>query len=119
MISDQNKKISSIAYNYLNLPQTITVSPPLGGAGGGGTIEYVYDAAGNKLKKIVSETGQQPKTTLYMFGIYENDVLQFLPHEEGRIRRKDDGSFVYDYFLKDHLGCIVLVRNRESFARLN
>ncbi|MBN8785307.1 MAG: hypothetical protein J0G98_19765, partial [Terrimonas ferruginea] len=46
---DKNKDIASIAYNHLNLPQTITVT-------GKGTISYVYDAAGMKLQKITDET---------------------------------------------------------------
>src|SRR4029078_12119431 len=85
--SDYNKNLSSISCNYLDRPQTIKVTNK-------GSIEYVYDAAGNKLKKIVHENGQPDKTTLYLFGVYENDVLQFLPSEEGRIRpRTSDNSF--------------------------
>jgi RHS repeat-associated protein len=43
--------------------------------------------------------------TTYLGGyVYQNDTLQFFAHEEGRIRKKPDNSFVYDYFLKDHLG---------------
>jgi hypothetical protein len=38
---DNNKAISSITYNYLNLPSVITVT-------GKGSISYTYDAAGNK-----------------------------------------------------------------------
>lgn len=104
---DQNKDISAIVYNILNLPQTITVKYK-------GTIQYIYDAAGNKLKKIVQETGKPVKTTLYLFGIYQDDALQLLPQEEGRIRKKDDGSFVYDYFLKDHLGNTRMVLTEEQ-----
>jgi len=51
-----------------------------------GSIEYVYDAAGAKLEKIVRETGKADKHTMYLFRIYEYDVLQFVPMEEGRIR---------------------------------
>ncbi|MES1250348.1 MAG: hypothetical protein ABUL46_06660, partial [Chitinophaga rupis] len=47
--SDANRAVSSIAYNYIDLPQLITMT------GGKGTIQYVYDAAGNKLQKIVTE----------------------------------------------------------------
>ncbi len=101
LISDENKKITGIAYNYLNLTQSVTVTAK-------GTITYTYDAAGTKLKKEVAESGQPIKTTLYLFGIYENDVLQFLPQEEGRIRPSTSAcnatAFAYDYLLKDHLG---------------
>ena len=118
---DKNKDITSITYNYLNLPQTITIS-------GKGSIDYVYDAAGTKLKKIVHETGK-PDTTLYLFGTYKNDTLQFLPMEEGRIRFEkatqatctaQPNRFVYDYFLKDHLGNtrMVLTEQQENICYL-
>ncbi|MDB5199282.1 MAG: cell well associated RhsD protein [Chitinophagaceae bacterium] len=102
LISDLNKKISSITYNHLNLPQTITVT-------GKGTIAYTYDASGNKMKKVTTE-GSIVTTTLYLMGTYVNDTLQFLPHEEGRIRFSPDSNlFRYDYFLKDHLGNVRMV----------
>ncbi len=106
LISDANKKITSITYNYLNLPSVIAVI-------GKGSITYTYDATGNKLKKVTVDNTVSPSkttTTLYIGGaVYENDVLQFVGHEEGRIRFKPaaeavPASFAYDYFLKDHLG---------------
>jgi RHS repeat-associated protein len=110
---DQNKDIESITYNHLNLPQMITIE------GNKGSIEYVYDASGNKIKKTVHETGKPDKTTLYLFGVYEDDVLQFLPMDDGRIRPVRDGngviaSFTYDYFLKDHLGNVRMVLTEEQ-----
>jgi RHS repeat-associated protein len=106
---DNNKAISSITYNYLNLPSVITVT-------GKGTITYTYDAAGNKLKKEVNETGHPLKTTLYIGGaVYENDVLQFVGHEEGRIRwNAQNSTFAFDYFLKDHLGNVRMVLTEEQ-----
>ena len=47
-IKDNNKNISSIVYNYLNLPATIAINSK-------GTISYVYDAAGNKLQKTTTD----------------------------------------------------------------
>jgi RHS repeat-associated protein len=98
---DNNKAISSIAYNYLNLPNTITVTAK-------GTIAYTYDAGGNKLKKVTTE-GAKVTTTLYLGAFnYINDSLQFVSHEEGRLRPKTIGNiangFVYDFYLSDHLG---------------
>jgi RHS repeat-associated protein len=119
MVADQNKKISGIAYNYLNLPQNITVTNK-------GGIAYTYDAAGNKIKKVTTDSTITPAkvtTTDYVAGfVYENDVLQFTGHEEGRIRfakqyyLNGDSAYTwqYDYFLKDHLGNIRTVLTEQT-----
>jgi len=116
LISDANKKISSISYNYLNLPSVTTVT-------GKGTVTFTYDAAGNKLKKTTVDNTVTPSkttTTLYLGGaVYQNDTLQFMTHEEGRIRPTRDASnnitgFIYDYFLKDHLGNIRMVLTEQK-----
>ncbi|MCX6207171.1 MAG: DUF6443 domain-containing protein [Bacteroidetes bacterium] len=100
LISDANKNISSIAYNYLNLPQTISIT-------GKGTISYIYDAGGSKLQKTtVDNTNSSTTVTTYAGGIvFQNDVLQFVGHEEGRIRTNNTNTgYIFDYYLKDHLG---------------
>lgn len=119
LILDNNKAISSITYNHLNLPHTITVDTK-------GTITYVYDATGNKLKKITEDHTVSPyktTTTLYSGGmIYENDQLQFFNHEEGRVRLQYQNvsspstisGFAYDYFIKDHLGNVRMVLTDET-----
>ncbi|NII27332.1 hypothetical protein HB364_19740 [Pseudoflavitalea sp. X16] len=123
---DLNKDIGTaaaedIVYNHLNLPQTITVRTTGGAVKG--TISYTYDAAGVKHRKRVQETGKPDKVTLYMAGfVYENDTLQFLGHEEGRLRyvkqRFLNGDsayrFQYDYFLKDHLGNVRMVLTEQT-----
>jgi RHS repeat-associated protein len=107
LVKDRNKDIGTasvdgITYNHLNLPSVITVT-------GKGTITYVYDALGNKLRKSVVE-GATTTTTDYMAGaVYQNNVLQFVPQEEGRVRYTaavgaTPAKLSYDYFLKDHLG---------------
>jgi RHS repeat-associated protein len=95
---DNNKAIGNIHYNLLNLPDSIIVT-------GKGKIKYTYDAAGNKLAKTVIDDSLSKTTiTTYINGFeYQNDTLQFFSHEEGRIRKKDS-IFVFDYFVKDHLG---------------
>lgn len=113
---DNNKAISSITYNHLNLPSVITVT-------GKGTISYTYDAAGNKLKKVTVDntiTPAKTTTTDYVGGaVFENDVLQFIGMEEGRIRYKAlqgsvPASLQYDYMLKDHLGNVRVVLTEEQ-----
>ncbi|MCW3467951.1 RHS repeat-associated core domain-containing protein [Chitinophaga nivalis] len=116
VIKDLNKSISSITYNHLNLPVLITIDNK-------GTIAYQYDAVGNKLKKVVTDrTGSTVKTvtTTYSNGfIYQNDTLQFFGHEEGRVRMAyktgQAPAYVYDYFVKDHLGNtrVVLTEQRD------
>ncbi|WP_188316091.1 DUF6443 domain-containing protein [Chitinophaga agrisoli] len=105
LVKDLNKNIAAIGYNYLNLPESISIT-------GKGSIKFLYDAMGNKLQKVVTDnTGGQSKTIItdYIDGfVYQNDTLQFLSHEEGRVRAVWNGtspvSFYYDYFVKDNLG---------------
>jgi RHS repeat-associated protein len=112
---DNNKTISSITYNYLNLPVAINVT-------GKGSVSYQYDAEGNKLRKtVVDNTGTQPKTitTDYISTfVYENDSLQMIYHDEGRIRpvfkTGQPLSYVYDYFEKDHLGNVRTVLTEQT-----
>ena len=85
MTRDLNKGIGTstsdavnvIAYNHLNLPQTVSK--------GGSTIRYVYDATGRKLAQYVTSGASQKRTDYAGEFIYEDNVLQFLNHEEGRI----------------------------------
>jgi RHS repeat-associated protein len=75
---DKNKGITAnITYNYLNLPELVTK--------GGNTIRYIYDATGSKLAQVVT-MGTQPKRTDYIGEfVYEENQLQFIQTEEGRI----------------------------------
>ncbi|ASU36338.1 DUF6443 domain-containing protein [Mucilaginibacter xinganensis] len=89
-----NSKGISIGYNLLNLPQNIT---------GGKTITYTYDAAGNKLRRVSSATGN----TDYIGGIqYDGtatDTLSFIQTEEGKAVPNGAG-YNYEYYLGDNLG---------------
>ncbi|GAC1586162.1 MAG: hypothetical protein NVS3B8_00190 [Chitinophagaceae bacterium] len=121
LVLDNNKKISSINYNLLNLPASIAIN-------GKGTIRYIYDATGNKLKKITIDSTLTPvKTTTTTYSgayVYNNDTLQLVNHEEGRIRPKlivpasgyipSNIQYVYDYFIKDHLGNTRMVLTEET-----
>ncbi|WP_374172974.1 DUF6443 domain-containing protein [Flavobacterium tructae] len=66
MITDKNKNITEIQYNQLNLPKKITF-------GTSGAIEYIYNAAGQKLEKIVSANEIVTKTD-YLNGFQYNFV---------------------------------------------
>jgi len=117
LIKDLNKDITSITYNYLNLPENIIT--------GKGTIQYQYDGKGFKLKKIVTDkTGVPARITItdYMDGwVYRNDQLELISHEEGRIRpvfqAGQSPAYYYDYFVKDHLGNVRMVlTEQEAFS---
>lgn len=96
MTQDKNKGISNITYNQLNLPQTITRS-------NGNTIVYIYDASGEKLRKVTT-VGSNITTTEYIDGIeYDNGALAFVQTDEGRARLSGT-TYTYEYDLKDHLG---------------
>jgi len=116
---DNNKEISSITYNYLNLPEIITIT-------GKGTIRYIYDAAGNKLQKVVTDntptTGQVITTTTYSGPIVYTGNDLYLSFEEGRVRYARTATtttpteFTFDYFIKDHLGNIRMILTEETQA---
>ncbi len=119
MTIDNNKAIASIRYNHLNLPDSIVVT-------GKGNIRYVYDAAGNKIRKITTE-GSKVTTTTYISGfVYLRvsssgstaDTLQFFGHEEGRVRYTPPvgataARYDYDYMVKDHLGNVRVLLTEE------
>ncbi len=132
MVMDTHKGIYStfttdnpgITYNYQNLPWQIKIMSKEGQAKG--TISYIYDATGNKLEKRVNElpsasnNNQQKSTnTSYITGlVYENNALQLISMEEGRIRQSTStigtNRYVFDYFIKDHLGNTRMVLTDEQ-----
>ncbi|MEX0273785.1 MAG: DUF6443 domain-containing protein, partial [Flavobacteriaceae bacterium] len=97
---DANKGITSISYNHLGLPTKVTIN-----SSDGGTVDYVYDADGVKLRKVVSTGSTVDYAGNY---IYENGVLQFFDHEEGYVTPNGSGGFDYVYQYLDHLGNIRL-----------
>ncbi len=112
MISDANKHISSISYNHLNLPTQVVVS----GGGNDGNIQYIYDATGIKLKKIVSEGSSLTATEYCGNYVYEQlgnsaATLQFFNTAEGYVEPDGSGGYDYIFQCKDHLGNIRLSYN--------
>ncbi|MGN6292960.1 MAG: DUF6443 domain-containing protein [Chitinophagaceae bacterium] len=143
----------AIQYNHLNLPWQIAVKKD-DNTTDKGTISYIYDAAGNKLQKKTIENNVAVQynggtvntnittTTYYLSGaVYESKTyddatvnaamgyvrkLQFMGHEEGRVRPLYDNSndpaaitgFVYDFMVKDHLGNVRMVLTDQWKADL-
>ncbi|PSK93146.1 DUF6443 domain-containing protein [Taibaiella chishuiensis] len=102
MVSDANKKLA-IEYNDINKPEVMVVD-------GKGTIYYTYDAMGNLLRKKLDSSGVSHIYDNIGNFVYKDDVLQYILNEEGRCRPVSGDTlgnatrFVYDYFVKDHLG---------------
>ena len=107
MTRDDNKSITSITYNHLNLPVEIVFA-------GNNKINYLYTAAGQKVKKTVTvlSGGTSIFTTDYLDGFqYFNGVLNFIPHAEGYVKNtvvNNVNSFNYVFNYTDHLGNIRL-----------
>ena len=103
-----NKNISSIQYNSLNLPSSITYQ-------NGNMASYVYSAAGGKLS-VSYQTGTGNTSTQYCGNIIydDNNLSQVLI----------DGGYItfsgttpqYHYYLQDHLGSNRVVVNESGTA---
>ncbi|WP_340067111.1 RHS repeat-associated core domain-containing protein, partial [Ascidiimonas aurantiaca] len=103
MTRDDNKGITNITYNHLNLPTQVSFA--------NGNIQYTYDASGSKLRKTVTESGNTT-TTDYIGGyVYENGQLQFFNTSEGYVYKDGGGQFRYVYQYRDHLNNV-----RVSYA---
>ena len=109
MIRDDNKGITSITYNYLNLPVEIHFDNT-----GNNKIVYLYDAFGSKLRKRVYTGGTLTNQMDYTSGALYSAVpggapeLQYLATAAGRAVKGPEG-FSYQYFLTDHLGNVRVV----------
>jgi RHS repeat-associated protein len=105
LIWDRHKNITSIEYNYLNLPLKIVIVKP-NDVLKSGSIEFVYDATGVKLRKIIKDNAGIVKETWdYVNGVeYKNRILQRVAHSEGAVVQNDLGAYQHEYVLRDHLG---------------
>ncbi|MCD0467673.1 DUF6443 domain-containing protein [Flavobacterium sp. ENC] len=111
MLTDANKGLTTnIVYNHLNLPTKI-IFPT-------GNITYLYNAAGQKVQKIVVETSPANTiTTEYLNGFQYKKMnsgtteLQFFPIQEGYVAN-NSGTLSYVFQYKDHLGNV-----RLSYAK--
>lgn len=109
---DRNKGIDTIYYNHQQLPAILYAKNKKA------SIHYLYaGGTGERLAKMVSDVSVQPQrsgVTHYINGFqYEQDSLQFIAHEEGRIRpvyrTGRPVAYVFDYFIKDQSGNVRMV----------
>ena len=113
--SDTYKGITNINYNHLNLPTIIQW-------GSSKSIEYTYDAGGNKLRKIVKTGVNTNAVKDYVAGIeYDtipgSRIIESIYHSEGRYYNHTGTvtpTWRLEYSLRDHLG-----NTRISFSDLN
>ncbi len=103
---DRNKDISSIKYNFLNLPEMIIWL-------NGNYIQNIYSASGEKLISKVVTQNVITKQNTYVGGlVYESDnglpgKLQFIPSAEGRVLTPEvtgKNGHIFEYYYKDQVG---------------
>ena len=97
MTEDLNKGITTIDYNYLNLPSEVIKNTS-------NKIVYTYDALGTKLLKSATVGGAT--TNRYYAGAFEygnTKALELIHTDEGVVNYSGS-AFSYEYYLKDHLG---------------
>ncbi len=126
---------NGISYNFLDKPDQVRLV-------GKGLIHIVYDADGNKLKKIFTPEGSSIATTTTYIDefVYQSigggtDSLQYINFEEGRIRVVSavtqnngydlltiDGNMdlpgsqrgAYDFFIRDYQSNVRMILTEES-----
>lgn len=113
MTKDENKGITAITYNHLNLPETVSIDNTFPSHINEGTITYVYDATGVKMAKSVLDitTGITNTTEYTLGGVYQDGDHEFTPQPEGYIYPYlKDGQTRYRYAFQytDHLGNVRL-----------
>jgi RHS repeat-associated protein len=121
-----HKNVSTITYNHLNLPTVITFTT-------GNTIEFLYDAAGTKLRKTVKVGATVQYIQDYLPGGIEYRQtgtgvkrVESVFHAEGRYYNTNvDVSSTLawrkEYNMKDHLGNTRLVftdRNANGIVEI-
>ncbi|UPK66788.1 DUF6443 domain-containing protein [Chitinophaga filiformis] len=114
---DRNKGIDTIYYNHQQLPAILYAKNKTA------SIYYLYaGGTGERLAKMVTDASIQPqlfRTTHYINDFqYEQDSLQFISHEEGRVRpiyrTGQPVTYAFDYFIKDQQGNVRMVLSSQK-----
>lgn len=106
LTKDLNKFITTITYNHLNLPTEILFTTP------DKKITYIYNAFGQKVRKIVQFSPTAIRTIDYLDGFqYSGGKLLFFPTAEGYVQSTEiagvnNYNYVFNYL--DHLGNVRL-----------
>jgi len=132
--SNFDKNITSIHYNYLNLPDSVQMR-------NGHMATFGYDATGAKtfvtrrtaigsttlmpvgstlLNNSIGYTTASTQTTMYLDNVvYEDNVLVKVMTVDGMLKRSNPVTetqpvLKYHYFLKDHLGNVRVVFDQDG-----
>lgn len=105
-LTTDNNKHFEYSYNHLDLVSEVHFAAE--------QINFIWDALGRKHAKIIDS-----EVTHYLGGFeYVNDALVSITTQEGIVRRSEipgnEEDWVYDYYLKDHLGNIRAVITEEQ-----
>ena len=125
---------SGIKYNFLDKPEEIRIV-------GKGIIKIVYDADGNKLQRSYTPDGGSTRTISYINEyVFEDNALQYINFEEGRLRIMQpvsqsnvydmlaiDGNIdmpnskrgSFDYFISDHQSNVRMILTEETHMGRN
>ena len=105
MTADASKGITSITWNILSQPQTVTFSD-------GSTISYKYAADGTKLQEV--KTAGNTATTDYLGNLIRvNNTNSRLLFGNGYVSLTDNA---YHFFITDHLGSVRVVASSTGTA---
>src|SRR5690606_26580603 len=96
LITDKNKKITSVTYTIFNKPEYVTFE-------NGSTIRYIYTANGQKIREIVQDTELSTEITRHYVSdmVYIDTSFQYLLTTNGRlIYDNPSEKHKYEYFVK-------------------
>ena len=110
--SGSSDGFTSVSYNILNLPETVTA--------GGWTINYLYSAAGAKLRERVILSASEESTTDYAGNtVFRDSVLHKVLTGSGYLETTDSLQTLlshpgYRFFITDHLGSVRVVADAQG-----
>jgi len=118
IIKDTGKGLG-MRYTYFNLPDRITRYNDILTFGDEDYTYFDYTGSGRKLRKstslaidVVAKNAEPSNTKDYVGSIeYRNGKLDAYYHPDGMLKFNADGTYQYQYYIKDHLG-----NNRTVFT---
>jgi RHS repeat-associated protein len=122
LLSDANKKLTSISYNHLHLPEKLVFATAT--AGVLDSLRFVYTATGQKVAKLAYDHTKPGVGRTDYLGAwqYEADTLRWLSTATDRALREYNRTsgavtYNYEYTLKDHLGNLRVAFRRNPRRR--